>query len=98
MDIEYRTKQLKRLAHDANYNARLDCAVVRAYRMRVQSIVAAESLADLYAHRSWRMEKLKGSRSHQYSIRLNKQWRLIVELSEGKAQPKAELVSIEDYH
>ena len=43
-------------------------------------------------------EKLKGARAHQRSIRLNDQWRLILEI-EGKGDSKAiVIVSIEDYH
>jgi proteic killer suppression protein len=43
-------------------------------------------------------EKLKGSRSHHHSMRLNKQWRLIIEL-EGVAPNKlVAVINIEDYH
>jgi toxin HigB-1 len=41
---------------------------------------------------------LKGNRSSQHSMRLNKQWRLIVEF-EGVAPNKlVAVISIEDYH
>ena len=48
--------------------------------------------------RSLRFEKLKGDRSHQHSLRLNNQWRLIIEIQ--KADPKNIIVvlDIEDYH
>lgn len=52
----------------------------------------------LYQLHSLHCEKLKGDRSHQHSIRLNDQWRLIFEL-EGKGAAKVvAIVSIEDYH
>jgi proteic killer suppression protein len=48
--------------------------------------------------RSLHFEKLKGARSHQHSMRLNAQYRLIVELH-GKGQEKVVyVVGIEDYH
>jgi toxin HigB-1 len=48
--------------------------------------------------KSLHFEKLKGSRDHQHSMRLNDQWRLIVEL-DGKAPNKTVVViGIEDYH
>ena len=48
--------------------------------------------------RSLHFEKLKGGRRHQYSMRLNDQWRLILEM-EGKGHEKIlVIVAIEDYH
>ena len=51
-----------------------------------------------YNLKSLHFEKLKGDRTHQHSMRLNKQWRLIIEL-EGVAPNKlVAVISIEDYH
>jgi proteic killer suppression protein len=51
-----------------------------------------------YNLKSLHFEKLKGDRSHQHSMRLNKQWRLIIEF-EGIAPNKlVAVISIEDYH
>ena len=53
---------------------------------------------DLYAMKSLRFEKLQGNRSHQRSMRINDQWRLIVEF-EGEAPNKTlVIVSVEVYH
>ena len=53
---------------------------------------------DFYGMRSLHFEKLKGGRRHQYSMRLNDQWRLILEM-EGKGHEKIlVIVAIEDYH
>jgi proteic killer suppression protein len=48
--------------------------------------------------KSLHFEKLKGARSHQHSIRLNRQWRLIVELERSANGRLVIVVSIEDYH
>jgi len=45
-----------------------------------------------------RFEKLKGARSHQRSIRMNDQWRLILQLEEEGEAKTVLIVSIEDYH
>jgi Txe/YoeB family toxin of Txe-Axe toxin-antitoxin module len=51
-----------------------------------------------YAQKSLRFEKLKGKRDHQRSMRINDQWRLILEI-EGTAPKKTvRIVGIEDYH
>ena len=47
--------------------------------------------------KSMHFEKLKGSRSHQRSIRLNKQFRLILEI-EVEKRKVAVIIAIEDYH
>jgi proteic killer suppression protein len=55
---------------------------------------AAESLQDLRVPPGNRLEKLKGARAGQHSIRINDQWRICFEWREG--DPHA--VEITDYH
>ncbi|MCB0024442.1 MAG: type II toxin-antitoxin system RelE/ParE family toxin [Caldilinea sp.] len=43
-------------------------------------------------------EALRGQRSHQHSLRLNKQWRLIVERQTDDDGRLLWIVAIEDYH
>jgi proteic killer suppression protein len=49
---------------------------------------------DLRVPPSNRLEKLKGDRKHQYSIRINRKWRVCFEFEEGNALN----VEIVDYH
>lgn len=72
--------------------------IVKKFRQRVVSIENAKDERDLFAFRSFRFKKLAGDRSHQYSIRLNDQWRLIVELDKAGECTVVGIVSIEDYH
>jgi toxin HigB-1 len=72
--------------------------VVRAFRKRVNAIFAAPDERVFYGFRSLHFERLKGQRQHQCSMRLNKQFRLILEL-DGEGRGKAaKLIAIEDYH
>jgi len=48
--------------------------------------------------RSFRFEKLRGKRGHQYSMRLNDQWRLILEMRGKSSDKTIVIVGIEDYH
>lgn len=98
MDIEFSKVDLARLEWDAAFNAGYDVAVVRGYRKSIRLIRAANDERDLRAMRSQNFEKLKGNRDHQHSLRINDQWRLIVEIK--KAVPKNVIVimGIEDYH
>ena len=64
----------------------------------MQAIRAAEDERAFYALKSLHFERLKGARSDQHSMRLNGQWRLVMEI-EGAGTDKIVLVvSIEDYH
>ncbi|WP_318190951.1 type II toxin-antitoxin system RelE/ParE family toxin [Marinihelvus fidelis] len=55
---------------------------------------AARHLNDLRAFRSFRLEKLKGNRAGQYSILINRQYRVCFEWRNGDAFD----VEIVDYH
>jgi len=46
---------------------------------------AAESLADLRVPPGNRLEKLPGKRQGQYSIRIDRQWRICFEWADGNA-------------
>ena len=54
----------------------------------------ADDLQDLLAPPGNRLEKLKGARAGQYSIRINDQWRICFEWVDNKARN----VEIVDYH
>ncbi|MBI3419828.1 MAG: type II toxin-antitoxin system RelE/ParE family toxin [Proteobacteria bacterium] len=68
--------------------------LLHAARIRLQYVHAAASLDDLRLPPSNRLERLKGKRAGQWSIRVNKQWRICFAWENGKA------VEIEfvDYH
>jgi len=98
MRFRFADRSLLRLYEDVNQTLGLDRAIVKAFRKRLQLIRAAPDERDFRALRSLHFEKLKGSRSHQYSMRLNDQWRLIVELEQGSEEKTVLVVGIEDYH
>lgn len=98
MDIEFGSDDLDRLETDPDFEMGLSPALVKAYRKRIQFIRAAADERDLYAWKSLHMEKLKGDRQHQYSVRLNDQFRLILEFVRAGRGRHLHIVRIEDYH
>jgi len=68
--------------------------IQRIARRKLEVLDAAESLNDLRVPPSNRLEKLKGERSHQHSIRVNDQWRICFEWRGEDAYA----VEIVDYH
>ena len=97
MDVAHVDRKLERLEFDAGFTAAFGSDIVRAYRKVMGVVRAAVDERAFYAMKSMHFEKLKGSRSHQRSIRLNKQFRLILEI-EVEKRKVAVIIAIEDYH
>ena len=68
--------------------------IQRTARRKLIYLDDAEDLQDLLAPPGNHLEKLKGNRSGQYSIRINDQWRICFEWVDNKARN----VEIVDYH
>ena len=68
--------------------------IQRTARRKLLYIDDAEDLNDLLAPPGNRLEKLKGDRAEQYSIRINDQWRICFKWAGNKAKD----VEIVDYH
>ena len=68
--------------------------VLRLGLRKLLVLDAADALEDLRVPPGNRLEKLKGDRSGQYSIRINDQWRICFEWRDGDAYS----VEITDYH
>jgi proteic killer suppression protein len=66
----------------------------RAALRKLLLLEAAATLDDLRVPPGNRLEKLVGDRTGQYSIRINDQWRICFEWSDGDAYE----VEITDYH
>jgi proteic killer suppression protein len=98
MHIEFDDPDLSRLDSESSFTAGRGQDVVKGFRKATQAIRAAVDERDLYASRGRRFEKLKGSRQHQHSMRLNLQWRLIVEIRGSGTEKRIGVVAIEDYH
>lgn len=63
--------------------------------MRLQRVVAATRLNDLRLPPSHHLERLRGDREGQYSIRINHQWRVCFQWAEGEG---ATQIEVTDYH
>ena len=68
--------------------------IQRTARRKLIYLDDAEDLQDLLAPPGNRLEKLKGDRAGQLSIRINDQWRICFKWSSNKAKD----VEIVDYH
>jgi proteic killer suppression protein len=82
---------------DPHYRAPFPLAVVKAYAKRIWQLRAAADERDLNGNKGLHFEKYYAIPG-QHSIRLNNQYRLIVEL-EGDAPNKTVVITkVTDYH
>ncbi len=97
-EVSFKDGSLEKLEQDASYNPGYSAAIVKAFRKRMWAIRNAADERDLREMKSSRLEKLKGDRKGQYSMRLNDQWRLLLEIEGKGTNKRIVVVAIEDYH
>jgi proteic killer suppression protein len=99
MRIDFEDDDLRRLYEDADFVLpQVGSDLVKAFRRKVGFLAAADSELDLRNYRALRYEKLKGDREGQRSIRLNEQWRLILQLETVDEVRVINIIEIVDYH
>jgi proteic killer suppression protein len=77
---------------------RFSVEVSRGFFRVMGHIDQAVDERDLYALKGLRYERLKGDRKGQHSLRLNKQFRLVVESARDAGGPLLRIIEIVDYH
>ena len=98
MDVVFNNHDLDELETDASTTKGYSEGIVKAYRIRLQGIRSATDERDIHAMKSWHFEKLKGQRQHQHSIKLNDQFRLVLEIEGSGRDKRIRIMEIEDYH
>jgi proteic killer suppression protein len=79
---------------EGEISKKLPIEIQRTARRKLLYLDEAETLQDIQAVPGNRLEKLKGNRAGQYSIRINDQWRICFEWIANRARN----VEIVDYH
>lgn len=99
MRILFEDDELRRMAEDASYAPkRWGSNIVKAYRKKIQILAHAVDERDLRALRSLHLEQLKGDRAGTFSIRLNKQFRLILKFATDSDGRVVIVIEMVDYH
>lgn len=83
MQVIFKTIELKQLflipVGDIKFKLPFQKSIVQQYKNRITLLESIEKITDLYSFKSLHFEKLKGEKTGQSSIRLNDQYRLIIE-------------------
>jgi toxin HigB-1 len=94
MILGYRDKRTRDFA--AGKRVKAFSGFERSARLKLDRLEAAMSIGDLAELPGNRFEALRGDRKGQYSIRINDQWRICFEWTDGVPGPSN--VEIVDYH
>ena len=85
MEVSFSTRQLRQCFEDYNQaDRRWGRAVARKYIQRVNLILDTHSFDYLRRIRSLRLHPLSGERAGQFSISLNRSWRIILAYDENE--------------
>lgn len=76
------------------YSSRFPVQIQRRAKMCLDKLRAMESVSELQSFQSLRLKKLRGNRKGQFSIRVNRQYRVCFEWVDGYAVN----VELTDYH
>src|SRR3954469_3204114 len=98
MRVRHTDGKLEKLEKDTGFTAGFGRPVIKGFRKVMAWITDADDERDLYAMKSLHYEKLKGNRSHQRSLRVNDQFRLIIEIDRSGPDRIVVIRGVEDYH
>ncbi len=101
MIVVFKTKELEKLystpLNQIKGKQKYSKNVIKQYQVKVKILTIVENLKELRSFRSLNFEALRGERIGRYSIRLNKQFRLIFdELENQKIQ--LEIIEISKHY
>jgi toxin HigB-1 len=97
---KFKRKSLQDLYDKGTGTERYEDSIIDAFFEVMAVITAASDIRDLYGLKSLHFEKLQGKRGKkgERSLRLNKQWRLIVAIEKDDRGNFLLVIDIEDYH
>lgn len=98
MELRHTDPEIARLESDPDYRGTIHRDLVSRVRRVLNLIRSVSHEAELGRFAGLRFKKLHGDRAHEYSMRINDQWRLIVEIEKGDAGNRVVVKGIEDYH
>lgn len=94
----FRDVKLERLFAKGDGKETLPQGVYNRFLYTIAIIQAAVDIRDLYHFKGLRLEKLRGDRDGQYSVRLNQQFRLCFEIIQDAEGNLLYILEIVDYH
>jgi len=96
MEIRFRSESYERLEVDAHFTGNWPPAVVKEYRLCLHYLRQAINIRDIAALTYLEFHQLDGDRTHQHSLYLNDEWRLVIEIEGAVFDQILVIVNIEE--
>lgn len=93
MIVNFKCKETEKIWRGER-STRLPYEIQQVGRRKLRMLNNAKQLSDLRIPPNNRLEELKGNRKGEFSIRVNKKWRICFKWSDGNVYN----IGIEDYH
>lgn len=97
MEIDFDDPDLCRLHTERAYTAGHQPGIVKGFRKALGWVKAVVDERDLYAMHGLDFKPME-HRPGKHSMKINKQWRIIVELRGVAPNKRIGVIAIEDYH
>lgn len=99
MEVEFANDDLESLAFNSDFTMGLPPHVAQKFRDRVAYIISAPDERTLYAMQgSLDYKKLKGGGDDERQMRLNKQYRIRLQVREGVSGKTLRITGVGDFH
>lgn len=98
MKVRFEDTDLSLIETNLAHKSKLPPEVVLSARRKIKFIRQAKDERDLRGWKSLHFEKLNNNSDGQYSIRLNKQWRMILDIDNSSEPIEINIKAIKDYH
>jgi proteic killer suppression protein len=96
VEVSFGNEALDELERNPDAKSKFDHKIVRAFRRVMNFVRSAADERDLYAHPGLDFKYREDLGC--YSLRLNDQWRLLVEVREGRPKNCIHVLDIKDPH
>lgn len=98
MKVLFVDKTLAIIETDSAHKTKLPAEVVLSARRKIRFIRGAKDIRDLKSWKSLQFEKLHNDPDGDYSIRVNRQWRIVFDINEDCQPNEIIIICIKDYH
>jgi proteic killer suppression protein len=98
MKVRFNDNNLSLVETDQAHRLGMPVPVVQGVRRKLRVLRNARDERDLYAMKSLHYEKLGGKRDGQRSIRLNDQWRLILEIDRNREPLEVIIIEVTNHY
>ena len=98
MELEFDDSDLEDMIFNERYTGKVAQSLVKMVRRCINYLIQAPDRRAIYNFTGYQLEKLKGDMKGFHSLRLNDQYRLVIQFVAGSEGEIIRVIRIGDYH